>query len=148
MCLIKSFAIPFSERYGMDALLLLGKRGPGFRGNTFTRFLCFQVSSKRVTFYWSLCFCLFIFLLSFKILRTNIYLFIGFSNGGYSIFFFNWSVIALQGFPGGANNKEPSCQWRRLKRQEVWSLDRKDPLFLENISSYKFDKGKYVSMWR
>ena len=96
MCLIKSFAIPFSEWYGMDALRTAssGKRRAWFHRKHIYRFFfffCFQATSKRVTFYWSLYFCLFIFLLSFKILRTSIYLFIGFSNRGISFnFFFIW----------------------------------------------------------
>ena len=35
---------------------------------------------------------------------------------------------ALGGFPGGASDKEPTCQWRRHKRHRFDPWVREDPL--------------------
>ena len=40
----------------------------------------------------------------------------------------NKSFPQLYDFPGGTSGKEPSCQFRRHKEMQVWSLSPEDPL--------------------
>ena len=48
--------------------------------------------------------------------------------------FDKYFIDVYQGFPGGANGKEPTCQYRRQETQ-VWSLGQEDPLE-EGVATY------------
>ena len=47
---------------------------------------------------------------------------------------FNTIYIWKEGFPGGARDKEPTCQCRRHKETLVWSLVLEDPLEEGNVT--------------
>ena len=47
---------------------------------------------------------------------------------------FNTIYVWKEGFPGGARDKEPTCQCRRHKETLVWSLVLEDPLEEGNVT--------------